>query len=519
MRVDSKTDVNVELLDSAMFGGADGAYAFIGSVLEASTQYSIIATDRQGVILLWNEGARRLYGYESGEVVGRHKSMLHTEHDVRAGLPAAMMDGAAAQGKWEGSVERLRKDGSTFTARVVMTLRRGEGGTPVGFLLMSSDMTDELRLTAERDRLRYSWSVLESAPDAMVIVSQDGEIQLANAATETLFGYGREELVGRAVEMLIPERYRHRHPGHRAGFFGDPRARPMGEGRELLGRRKDGVEFPVEISLSPLETADGLFATAAIRDVTQRKRFERELGEANVRLEAANRAKDRFLASMSHELRTPLNAILGFTGTILMGLPGPLNADQTTQLRTVQTNGRHLLSLINDLLDLARIESGKLTLTVEAIDGAELLEAVAVGLRPLADEKGLELTVIAPREPLEIRSDRRALRQILINLASNAIKFTDEGGVRLELRPPGDEGGGARTTRFRVIDSGRGIAPGDQERLFVAFEQIESEALPPREGTGLGLSISQRLATLVGGAITFESEFGRGSAFTLELPE
>src|SRR5664279_2641833 len=371
MRVDSETDMDVELLDPTVFAGAAEADAFISSVLEASTEYSIIATDLRGVILLWNEGARRLYGYEPGEIMGRHKSLLHTERDVGGGLPETMMGAASKHGKWEGPVERVRKDGTGFTARVVMTLRRDAEGKPIGFLLMSSDITDELRLAAERTRLQYTWSVLESAPDAMVIVNQQGEIQIANAATETLFGYRREELVGRPVEMLIPERYRDSHPGQQAQFMSERRVRTMGAGLELTGRRKDGVEFPVDISLSPLETQDGRLVTAAIRDVTERRRFEQDLRDANVMLEAANRAKNRFLANMSHELRTPLNAILGFTGTILMGLPGPLNDEQARQLRIVQASGRHLLSLINDLLDLARIASGRLELKIEPIDCGE----------------------------------------------------------------------------------------------------------------------------------------------------
>src|SRR5436309_3325105 len=180
----------------------------------------------------------------------------------------------------------------------------------------------------------------------------DVEIQMANAETERLFGYPRDELLGRGVEMLIPDRYRARHPEHRTGFFHAPLARPMGAGLDLWGQRKDGAEFPVEISLSPVDTDEGLLATAAIRDVTERKRFEADLRDANVQLEAASQAKDRFLASMSHELRTPLNAILGFTGTLLLELPGELNAEQAKQLRTVQSNGKLLLSLINDLLDL-----------------------------------------------------------------------------------------------------------------------------------------------------------------------
>jgi len=502
------------LFDKARIRTPREGLKLLGNVLDSVTEYAVVATDRRGAIELWNEGARQLYGYEADEVLGRDETFLHASGDADDGMPRRMLDSALADGKWVGPVQLVHRDGTQFTGRVVITPRL-HADEPAGFVLVSHDITEHVLLTRDLEAARRSArSLIESASDAMVIVDAEGGIQLANAATERMFGYDREQLIGRSVEILIPERFRGLHPPHREAFFASPRARAMAAGLELHARRRDGTEFPVEISLSPLESADGLLATASIRDVTEHRRAQRALVDANTRLEAASRAKNRFLASMSHELRTPLNAILGFAGTLLMGLPGELNEEQSKQLRIVQSSGRHLLSLINDLLDLARIEAGKLDLELVPIDLAELLEDVAATLRPLAKAKGLKLEV-EPSSVPPITSDRRALRQIVINLANNAIKFTDEGSVRLALTHRDEDG--VHVTRVAVIDTGRGILPEDQESLFAAFERIGGATAQPYEGTGLGLYICRTLAPLLGATITFESAFGRGTTFTLEL--
>src|SRR5256885_8446262 len=254
------------------------------------------------------------------------------------------------------------------------------------------------------------------------------------------------------------------------------------------------------------------FNSMAERIEAQAKALQKALDLA----QSANRTKSEFLANMSHELRTPLNAIIGFTGTLLMKLPGPLNADQEKQLRTVQTGANHLLALINDLLDLAKIDAGKVALGLVPADCKEVIDGVAASLRPQAETKGLEFTVTAPQK-LFARTDRRALSQIVINLANNAIKFTERGSVR--LRAERREENGSRALEISVEDTGIGIRPEDQKKLFGAFTQVDNSANRRYEGTGLGLHLSRKLAEALEGRIEVKSEYGKGSIFTLVLPE
>ncbi len=357
--------------------------------------------------------------------------------------------------------------------------------------------------------------ILEATPDAMIMINKEGKIIFINTQTEKIFGYRKDELLGQLVEILIPEPYRNRHPEHRNKYFLSPHVRPMGIGMELYGLRKNGEHFPVEISLSPFETGEEKTALAAVRDITDRKRFELTLQEKNVELENANLAKDRFLASMSHELRTPLNAVLGFTGTLLMKLPGPLNAEQEKQLKTVQGSAKHLLSLINDLLDLAKIESGNIELKFEKISCQSIIDEVASNLAPMAKNKGLDFKVIIPKEDLIIKTDRRSLTQIVINLTSNAIKFTEKGKIEVEIDKIKVQ---ARPyVIIKIMDTGIGIKTEDQTKLFQAFQQMLIPGVRI-EGTGLGLHLSQKLSALINGKIEFESEYGKGSCFSILLP-
>lgn len=359
--------------------------------------------------------------------------------------------------------------------------------------------------------------MLESMPDGILMVDPGGNILVANACAGRLFGYEPAELPGMAIEVLLPARLREGHRAHRTGFFAHPRVRPMGAGIELFGLRKDGSEFPVEISLGPLATEIGTVVLAAVRDITERKRFEMALQEKNVQLIEASRAKDRFLAAMSHELRTPLNAVIGFAGTLLMGLPGPLNEEQQRQMQIVRANARHLLALINDLLDVAKIEAGKLELHPTATEVTAIVREVVDSLRPAAQTKGIELMMTIPESEITISTDRRLLKQILLNLANNAIKFTEHGRVVVRLSV--DHSQPRRKLIFCVDDTGPGIRDEDQAVLFEAFMQGHASHRVGAEGTGLGLHLSRKLAVLLGGELTFRSQFGRGSSFCLNLPE
>jgi protein-histidine pros-kinase len=219
---------------------------------------------------------------------------------------------------------------------------------------------------------------------------------------------------------------------------------------------------------------------------------------------------------MSHELRTPLNAIIGFTGTLLMRLPGPLTQAQEKQLQTIQGSARHLLSLINDLLDVAKIESGKHELRLQPVSCAEVVEEVAAALRPLAEKKAIGFKVAIDGDVI-VRTDRRALSQIIINLANNAIKYTDSGGVTVRLMRRRGEESAAALGEIEISDTGTGIRPEDQAKLFQAFSQIDSSSTRRHEGTGLGLHLSQKLAEMLGLSITFATRFGEGSTFTLHI--
>ncbi|HEX5431651.1 MAG TPA: PAS domain-containing sensor histidine kinase [Bryobacteraceae bacterium] len=365
--------------------------------------------------------------------------------------------------------------------------------------------------------------LLESAPDAIIEFDEEGRVVLVNRMAERLFGYKREELLGQTVESLIPEALRGGHIRHRAKYASHPVTRPMGAGLKLRARRRDGSNFPVEISLSPTKSESGIHVTAIVRDVTERKQIEdqlravqekyiRELELRTRESEQANRLKTEFLANMSHELRSPLHTIIGFAELLAEESLGPLNEKQKRFMNHIHSDSLHLLDLINDLLNLSKIESGRLELNRESFEIRSIVEEVLYSVRPRASEKSIDVAS-SLTDPITISADRLRFRQILHNLLSNAVKFTPPGGkVRV---------GAIRREPFAEIsvsDTGIGIPQEQHHAVFDKFYQVRSSTKGGSDGTGLGLAITKRLVEEHGGSIWLKSEPGVGSCFTFSVP-
>ena len=350
-------------------------------------------------------------------------------------------------------------------------------------------------------------SALEAAPDAIVICDASGAIVYANRQAAALFGYDRRELLDRSVEQLIPERLRASHVGHRLQFASSPRVRPMGVGLELHARRKDGSEFPVEISLSSIADTAGRLFVAAIRDVSERRRIEIELVAAREAADRANQAKSRFLATASHDLRQPLQALSLLNGT-LRRLPADLDAAEALAQQELAIAG--MSRLVNALLDISKLESGAIRPDVSDFTVRSLFEELRREFAAPAASKGLELRVESCED--SVRSDPSLVGQILRNLVSNAIKYTRQGRVLLRCLHE------TAVVRLEVLDTGIGISADQLPYIYEEFYQVGQGPGAARDGYGLGLSIVSRLVKLLDLKLDVESTPGRGSSFRLHLP-
>lgn len=518
------------------------AERWLAAIVESSDD-AILGKSLSGIITSWNAAATRIFGYEAEEAIGKPISFLAWPGDEEQ-IESFLERLRRGERVDHFEVARRHKSGRKIIVSLSLSPIVDADGKIIGIAKIARDITErklneqamvanELRFrtlteqeaTAHAEVLaeRKFRELIEHAPDAILQVDSTGSIVIANRTAETMFRYSREELMGHGVDMLVPDANRVGHAGHRRAFALAGTTRPMGLGLDLLARRKDGTTFPVEISLSPVQSEGGVNVIAVIRDVSERKQTEQrvrtlqesymtELEARQKEAERLNRLKSEFMASISHELRTPLHTIIGFAELLEEETETSLNEKQRRFLHHIHTDSEHLLSLINDVLDLSRIEAGGLHLRAEALSLQEIVEESVNAIRPYADSKAISVREGGHLD-VGVWADPTRLRQILYNLLSNGAKFTKAGGeVWVEAAV---EGGLVKIT---VGDTGLGIAPEECVRIFDKFYQVGFTPVGVREGTGLGLAICKQLVEMQGGKIWVESEPQKGSRFYFTLP-
>jgi len=521
-----------------------------------SANFSSIATDAKGVIQIFNVGAERMLGYQAADVMNKiTPAEISDPQEVIARATALSLEFATpiAPGfealvfKASRGIEDIyeltyfRKDGSRFPAVVSVTALRDAQDAIIGYLLIGTDNTARKQVEEERrkldQRLRdqhfYTRSLIESNIDALMTTDPRGIITDVNKQTEALTGCTRDELIGAPFKNHFTDSAR-----AEAGIN-----RVLNEGKvtnyELTARARDGTLTVVSYNATTFHDRDrslqGVFAAA--RDMTELKRFELRLKQKNVELEDASRMKSEFLANMSHELRTPLNAIIGFSEVLRDGLIGEMTDQQRGFIGDIFGSGKHLLSLINDILDLSKVEAGKMTLDLEPVEVSSAFANSLSIIKEKAASRRIRVDMVAAEELGSIQADARKVKQILYNLLSNAVKFTNEGGhvtlraSRVRLSDVGQlssswpgrsfpwaDSAFPEFLKISVTDSGIGISGEGLTRLFKPFSQIDSGLARKFEGTGLGLAMVKLLAELHGGAVAVESAVGEGSCFTVWLP-
>ena len=391
-----------------------------------------------------------------------------------------------------------RKDGSSFRAEVGLNPIETDDDLLVTSTIRAVNTLD--------DSEAYFRNLLESAPDAMIIIDEQGKIAIVNAQAETMFGYGREEILGRDIETLLPKRLRAQHVSHRGQYVRDPKLRPMGEGMDLVARRKDGSEFPVEISLSPIRTGGRGFVSSVIRDVTERKRMQDEIIAARREAERANKANSAFLAAASHDLRQPVQALSLLNGALRRTVK---NERALEMIDSQQHSLTAMTNLLNSLLDISRLDAGAVSPELEEFPIRRLIDRLSDEFARQAQHHGLEFSSL-PSDSI-VSSDPNLLAEIIQNLVSNAIRYTDKGSVRLECVE--NEG----RCRIEVTDTGIGINEDQLDAIFGEFHQCKVPGAS-KEGFGLGLAIVKRLADLLQLEIDVVSDVGRGSCFCIIAP-
>jgi PAS domain S-box-containing protein len=451
----------------------------------------VITTTPDGIITTWNSAAERLYGYAPSQAIGAAIDTIVAD-DQRQRYRAAIAALVASEPSGEFETARIAKDGHRIHVVAILAALRSADGNIVRIIDVSRDVS---ALKAAEDKFRLA---VESCPNGMMMSDATGAIVMVNREIERLFGYRRDELIGRSVDELLPDRLRRRHARLREDFGQRPRERHMNGSRELIGLRKDGVEFPIEVGLTPIESRDGMMILSAIVDITERKRLDR--------------LKDEFVAMVSHELRTPLTSISGSLGLLMGNAAGHLPATAKRLLTIAHANSQRLVRLINDILDLQKIESGQVVFHLRYLGLRALVEQTIDANRAVAQGAGVRIRLEAGTDG-EVFADADRIAQIVTNLLSNAIKFSPSGEeVVVAIARHGDD------LRVSVRDHGPGIPEEFKPRIFEKFAQADSSDARQKDGTGLGLNIVKQLIHQHGGKVGFAAAPGGGAVFHFDLP-
>ncbi|MBM3568482.1 MAG: PAS domain S-box protein [Alphaproteobacteria bacterium] len=472
--------------------------ARLASIVETSDD-AIVSKSLDGTIVTWNAGAERLFGYAAAEMVGKSMTLLTPSDRAETEWRVLVR---ATSGETSGNYEtvRLRKGGSPIAVQVAVSPIKDAGGWVIGVSDIARDVS-RLKQTEQelRDREARIGAVLRTAIDGIVTIDQSGIVETFNPAAERIFGYAAAEVVGRNVKMLMPDPYTSEHDRYIENFRNSGKARIIGIGREVVGRRKDGSTFPLDLGVGEMRISDSVMFTGIVRDITERKQAER--------------AKAEFVSTVSHELRTPLTSIKGSLGLVRSGVVGALPEKLTRMIEIAHNNSDRLMRLINDILDIEKIAAGKMEFHMRPIELSEFVEHAIEANRAYGSGRSIVLSLTETVPGAWIEGDQDRLMQVLANLLSNAAKFSpDRGTVEVAVRRHG------AFHRILVTDHGPGIPEEFCSRIFQRFAQADSSDTRKMGGSGLGLSIARAIVERHGGAVGFETRLGKGSTFHIDLP-